>query len=293
VVGTEATRETLGLQSYGNPTPLAKDHAHTLAVFSEASFPLIQAMSEGETHRLSADVGGRLSQFTTYGQQWSGKAGLNAVPARGLETDVGVSTGFKAPSLYSLYDPLYGNPRLQPEESVQVEGGVALVPSRNSRFSVRAFENRIRNRFGYDPASFRSLNVERAVIRGIEFETETKLGAGFVFRPHLTYLSSRDERTGTELTDVARWKGGLKLDWSNENGSAFGFSALSKSSRGSSAGNLRVAGFSRLDLTGRTRLHESWSATARIENAFDRDYQEIRGYTAPGLSAFAGVEYRN
>jgi vitamin B12 transporter len=294
VVGSEATRETLALDSYAVPARLAKDEAHTAAVFGEAKIPLVAKSEDGRASPdLSADFGARLSQFTTYGRQWSGKAGLSSRIANGLEADIGLSSGFKAPSLYSLYDPLYGNSSLKPEESVQAEAGFGFAPSHAWQVSLRIFESRIRNRFGFDPATFRSLNIERADIRGVEFENEFSFAPGFRLRPHLTYLSSHDHRTGRELTDIPRWKGGAKLEWDATDSASYILSVLAKSSRGSSAGALRVSGFSRVDLTARTKFRENWSFSARIENAFDRDYQEIRGYSGQGLSAFAGIEYRN
>jgi vitamin B12 transporter len=43
------------------------------------------------------------------------------------------------------------------------------------------------------------------------------------------------------------------------------------------------------------RVHASWQATprvrahVRVENLFDRDYEEVAGYPALGIGAFGGV----
>ncbi len=284
-LGFEATRETLAIDSVLSPTTLSRDDDETYGVFGEGAVPLDSA------RRFSVDFGGRFSNFTSYGNQTSGKGGLNYRPSDAVELDAGVATGFKAPSLYSLYDPTYGNPNLKPEESVQTEAGVQLRPARGFLCSVRSFDARIRNRFGYDPSTFRSLNVERATVRGVELEADARVSSALRFAPSLTYLSTHDERTGRELTDVPKWKGALKVGYDFSNLDGITLSLLVKSSRGASAGGTRVAGFYRADLTTRHRLSPKWTLTTRFENLLDRDYQEIRGYRSPGFSAYAGLEF--
>lgn len=283
--GFEATRETLRVDSLLFPTALARDHAEAWALFGEGALPLDPART------IAVDFGARFSDFTSYGDQWNGKAGLNFKPRPDWEFDAGVSTGFKAPSLYSLYAPTYGNPGLKPEESVQAEAGVSFRPSAAALFSLRGFASRIRNRFGYDPISFRSLNVERARVRGVELESENGVAGGLRIAPSLTYLSTRDEATGRSLPDVPRWKGALKIAYDLPSAHSFTLSFIAKSSRGASAGNARVAGFCRVDLTTRHRLGGEWTLTTRFENLFDRDYQEVRGYRSPGLSGYVGLEF--
>lgn len=284
-LGFEATRETLGIDSLLSPTKLSRDDDETYGAFGESAVPL------DSERRFSLDFGGRFSRFTSYGNQASGKGGIDFRPSEKVELDAGIATGFKAPSLYSLYDPTYGNPGLKPEESVQAEAGVQLRPARGTLVSARAFDARIRNRFGFDSSTFRSLNVERATLRGVELEAETRITSECRVGPSLTYLSTHDERTGRPLADVPRWKGALKVDYDFSPLDSVTLSFVAKSSRGASAGNATVAGFYRADLSTRHRLGRLWTFTTRFENLTDRDYQEIRGYRSPGLSAYVGLEF--
>jgi|GEM_PF-3525969 len=284
--GFEATREFIGVGSLLFPTVLTRDHAETYALFAEGLIPL------NSTKTFSIDFGARLSNFSSYGNQWSEKGGLNYKPMEGFELDAGVSTGFKAPSLYSLYEPTSGNTDLKPEESTQVEAGVISHPTTAGMVSMRGFSSQIRNRFGYNPnPPYKSLNVARAKIRGVEIESEMRLCAQFRIAPSLTYLSTRDEATGQELTDQARWKSALKFAYDLSSAHSITLSVVAKSNRGSSVGNSRVAGFYRADLTTRHRLTQAWTLTSRFENLLDREYQEIRGYRTPGFEAFFGLEF--
>jgi vitamin B12 transporter len=284
--GFEATRESLHLDSLLSPAGLTRDQDETYALFAESSVPL------DSSRRLAIDFGSRFSHFTSYGNQWSEQGGLNVRPSDALEFDAGVSTGFKAPSLYSLYEPESGNAGLKPEESVQAEAGVTVHPDRAWLVSVRGFATRTRNRFGYDPnPPYRSLNVARATVQGIEFGSEGRIARGLRVAPSLTYLSTRDEATGLALSDVPKWKGALKIAYDLSRAHSFTLSLLAKSSRGTSAGNARVAGFYRVDFTTRHRLSRGFTLTTRFENVLDRDYQEVRGYQTPGLSAYLGLEF--
>jgi vitamin B12 transporter len=283
--GFEATHETIHVDSLLFPTTLTRTEDSTYGVFGEGAIPLVPSRV------LTADFGARYSHFDTYGNQWSEKGGLNYRPFDFIEFDAGISTGFKAPSLYSLYDPNYGNPNLKPEESTQVEAGAIVRPSRTTLISVRGFTSQVKNRFGYDPVTFRSLNVEHAEIRGVELESETRLIRNLRFSPSLTYLSTKDFHTGRPLNDVPRWKGALKLAYDFSRTDVVTLSVVAKSDRGSSAGSGHVAGFYRVDLTSRHRLSADWTLTTRLENLLDRDYQEIYGYRTAGVSGYLGLEF--
>ena len=50
--------------------------------------------------------------------------------------------------------------------------------------------------------------------------------------------------------------------------------------------------FTLLNLAARYQVSSTLSLFARIENAFDEDYEEIFGFSAPGRTAFAGIRYQ-
>lgn len=287
VMGTEFTRESLGIDSLLTPASLKKNHSETAAVFAESSLPLD---SNGV---FSLDFGSRFSHFTTFGNQWSGKTGGTVKVNENFAVDLGISTGFKAPSLYSLYDSTYGNEQLRPEESVQSEIGGTYTPVRSTKLELRGFLSRVRNRFGYAPSpSFRSLNIADAEVDGLEGGVEHRFTTQFRIASSVTYLSSLDRKTGEPLTDISKWKESLKFVYSPAAPTSITLSFLMKSAKGASTGAGRVPGFGRLDLSATQELTQNFSMNARIENLLDHDYEEVRGYRTPGFSAYAGAEYR-
>lgn len=287
VMGVELTRESLGIESRISPVSLARTHAETSALFAETSVPIdLRGL-------LRLDFGSRFSHFTTFGDQWSGKMGATMAVNPTLLIDAGVSTGFKAPSLYSLYDPTYGNEQLKPEESVQAELGATFSPTRMSTFEVRGFQSWVRNRFGFAPSpSFRSLNIAKADIRGVELGLDHRLSLGFRFASSTTYLSTHDQKTGEPLTDTPQWKQTFKGIFTPTPLSSLTLSFLLKSSRGASIGVSRIPGFGRLDLAATQELAQNFSLNARVENLLNQEYQEVLGFRSRGLSAYVGAEYR-
>jgi vitamin B12 transporter len=44
-------------------------------------------------------------------------------------------------------------------------------------------------------------------------------------------------------------------------------------------------------LAARFKIHKNFTLTGRIENLFDKKYQEIYGYNTPGFSIYGGIEF--
>lgn len=283
VLGLEGVRESVKVDSLSVPPAFARDHQETAAVFAETSIPL------GVQSGFSVDLGSRASQFSSFGSERSWKAG-GSYRRNLLTIDFGISTGFKAPALYSLYDPQYGNSALKPERSVQLEAGMNARPASSSLIVLRIFQSRVRDRFGFDPISYRSLNVARADVEGAEFNFEQSFGSFIKLRPHLTYLNSRDRATDRALRDVAKWKGGAKIEFDPNERSSVVLSFFTKSGCASGP-SAALPGYGRFDLSVNHRLTTQWLLLTRVENLFDRKYSEVRGYRTPGVTAYAGVEY--
>jgi vitamin B12 transporter len=288
VAGAEWEREGLESEFSGVPSDLTRDHQSTTAVFGETLLPIL-----GD---LSMDLGARASRFTSFGSDLSGKAGLSYAIGS-LSLDASLATGLKAPSLFNLYSPMYGDPDLQPEESVELQVGARLTLAKSSTIEVRAFQNRIRNRFGFDPVTYRSLNVARADIRGIELTLNQELAPWLRFGMHATYLDGKNRQTGFALQDLARWKGGVKLGFDPSDRATVTLSFLAKSKRFSGQSPSSVfsqgyaPGFGRVDLAGDYRFDEAWSVFGRVENLLNRDDSEMRGYRPGGFMAFAGIRF--
>ena len=46
----------------------------------------------------------------------------------------------------------------------------------------------------------------------------------------------------------------------------------------------------RVDLSGTYQINRNWRAFGRIDNLFDEEYEEVLGFAATDLAAYAGLE---
>ncbi len=206
-------------------------------------------------------------------------------------------TGFKAPSLYQLYSPQYGNEDLDAEESKGWDIGLeqTLLGDKLS-LGMTYFYNDIEDLIEFDNSLYR--NVDEAETKGIELYSTFRPINALTLSASYTYTDTEDESTGEELLRRPEHK--FSFD--------FNYSFLNR-------GNVNVG----LDYVG-TREDEVWDPVSystsrveldeyylarlaasykvlkhveifgRVENLFDEDYQEVKGYGTPGISAYGGIK---
>jgi vitamin B12 transporter len=80
-----------------------------------------------------------------------------------------VTSAFKAPSLFQLFDASSGNPDLKPETSTNYEGGVQFL---NAKVNTRAvyFHRDIKSGIDFDYINFVYYNFIKQEVDGLEFE---------------------------------------------------------------------------------------------------------------------------
>jgi vitamin B12 transporter len=111
-------------------------------------------------------------------------------------------TGFKAPSLYYLFDPTYGNPDLNPEKSIGWDAGVEqyLWDSRLV-IGITYFENNFKDLFGTDE-NFRTLNINKAETKGIEFYFMLIPLKEISMKGNFTYNDAKDKSENSPDKDL-------------------------------------------------------------------------------------------
>jgi outer membrane receptor protein involved in Fe transport len=91
------------------------------------------------------------------------------------------------------------------------------------------------------------------------------------------------------------WRGALALAWTPLNwllvdARLTAIDAVPDSSI--PTGDVRLAGWARMDVGARWTIDEHWSLTVACDNALGKDYEEIVGFTAPGRRGRLGVQFR-
>lgn len=273
------------------PTPIARAPTLGAGQTTQSIFALWQ-LPLGE--RLDLSLGGRIDDVVGVARfaTWRGTLAYR-ITETGTKLRASAGTGGKAPTLFQLYSPLYGNPNLAPETSIGFDAGFDqdLLGGRGS-LSVTAFSNRFSNLIEFNSAASTYFNVARAETRGLE------VAASFDIWPHYlrlktsyTHLQARDQATGLTLARRPRHVGRANLvitpmpQWTIEP------SVTLVSQRFSGSGETqRLSPYARFDLHASYQINRTWNAYARFENLTNVRYEEVFNYGTAGRSVYGGLK---
>jgi vitamin B12 transporter len=212
-------------------------------------------------------------------------------------------TGFRAPTFQELFNPFFGNPSLGPEESTSFEFGVDQRIWDDRLFLEAAyFCTRYKDLISPSPLGIS--NIGKAEIWGIEAGVSIKPIKGLELGGNVTYLDTEDEETKEglprrpryvwHLNANYRWNPRLtlNLDINIVSSVRSDFDAISPEGRPLLGRNPK---YEKVDLAGSYKLLDQWRFLkslrlfGRIENLLDEEYQEAKGFPAPGFNFLIGL----
>jgi vitamin B12 transporter len=236
----------------------------------------------------------RNSQF---GGRSTGNLGWGYAVAPGWRLTAAAGTAFKAPSFNDLYYPLQfgysGNPDLKPERSRSVEAGLHYAAGA-WQASVTAFDNRISELIVINDSFTTVDNVARARIRGLTLQGRWTTGP-WAARAELTLQTPRNVDTGTRLIRRARQFGSAGLDWTAGDWrlGAEWTAVGARFDDGANTDAARLGGYGLFNLAAAWQPRPGWELAARLDNAADRDYTQVRGYDTPGRRLFVSLAWQD
>jgi vitamin B12 transporter len=212
-------------------------------------------------------------------------------------------TGFHAPTIQDLYFPLFGNPDLKPEKSRDWEvGAQQSVLDKKVVMDVAYYRIDFSDLIQQSPTGVD--NIGKARTQGIESELNIRPNPIFTIKANYTYLHAEDRDTGDELPFRPRNIGTIGLLYSPTANMITNLDVNMVSSQALSSdvilrdGSLlhgRSPGYARVDLaatyhlfTGYWKIRET-RFFIKLLNLFNREYQEVPGFPAPGINFLAGV----
>jgi vitamin B12 transporter len=221
----------------------------------------------------------------------------------GTKLKASVGTGFNPPTLEEMFESFpafdfYANPNLRPETSTGYDVGFeqAVLDARLN-FGLTYFRNNIRNLID-DNADFTSyVNVGRAMTQGLESFVAYQPIQALTLRLDYTYTEAIDEILHEELLRRPKHKATLNGNWRATQRLSFNATVLAVSSwidgnRDFSIPRLTAPGYTTVNLATNFDITRKLSVFARIDNLFDRHYQNPVGYLQPSLGVFAGLEVK-
>lgn len=287
------TAESFGATILPVPTPRLQTLSATKdtnSVFALWKLPI------GE--RLSVTMGGRVDDVVDVATfaTWRTTAAYT-ISETGTKLRASAGTGAKAPTLYQLYEPNYGNSGLKPEESFGYDAGIdqTLFNGRVT-LSLTGFYNKFSNLidFTFDPTPTQPfghyINVARAETSGLEVGADIDVMPGTLrLKTAYTWLQAKDLSTGLTLARRPEHLARIALAITPTDRWLIEPRILMVSKRFSSAGELNpLAAYTRVDLYTEYKIDKNWKVFARGENIFNERYQEVLNYGTTGPAVYGG-----
>jgi vitamin B12 transporter len=243
----------------------------------------------------------RNDDFDTFGRATTGRATAAwLVAERAVKLRASYGTAFRSPSFLDLYGTsafYLGNPNLRPEKARGWDAGADwYLANKRGTLSATWFDTDFTNLIA-STANFRSVeNIQRARTRGAELSAQTTLPGAVEVRASYTYLEAQNLTSNTRLLRRPRQGGTVDL-WHDF---GRGVSAGTGVSFAAHRRDVDAKTFRQIDAEDYTvvRVYSAWQVNARLalkvrlENLLNEKYEEVNGYPALGLGAFAGAEWK-
>jgi vitamin B12 transporter len=265
---------------------------------------LQQEIRFGKSGGVSAGV--RADQNSRAGTQFSPRAaGFLHAPSIGTRFRVGVGRGFRVPSIMDKH-PVFGNPDLSQETTVSHEVGADVTLFRgNALFSGTWFHQSFKGLIQTGPASMahpfgRLENIGHAFARGVETAATVQMTSRAEAMLGYTLTDSWDSGNQVRVQGIPRhrgtasvtvrpfkcWEG--RIEWRAESDMLdFSPADFAPAPR---PGYARVDGSTRYRLFAKEAGIREISIRGRIGNLLNRQYEERKGYPAPGINFLLGAE---
>ena len=155
---------------------------------------------------LHVELGGRFNYHSIYGNNGTYTFNPSYQVDEFTKVFLNISSAFKAPSLYQLYDASYGNRKLKPETSTTYEMGVQSS-SADKRLSIGlvGFIRDINHLIAfYTDANYNSfyINRDKQHDYGFEIESNLKLSTWGSWSNNYSFITGEGEENGVKVNNL-------------------------------------------------------------------------------------------
>jgi vitamin B12 transporter len=243
----------------------------------------------------------RYDSYDTFGAQPTFRiAPTFQIPETDSRLKGSVGTGFKAPPLADLFQnfPSFnflGNPNLKPETSTGYDLGFEQTfLEKRVQLGATYFHNDIDNLITINDTATSLVNVGKATTYGVESFLTYTPWEPLTLRADYTFLIAKNDLTDQELLRRPKHKASLNAAWHVSDKAVLSTTLLYVGpwvdvNRAGTMSGVPANGYTVVNLAGSYDLGQGLSAYARIDNLFDRRYQDPVGFLRPGFGIFAGL----
>jgi len=266
-------------QSY-NEESLIKEAFELNGLFAQTAF---------DFNIVKLQFGGRIEKHSEYGSFKTFASGVEGRINSEQRIFTQYSHGYKAPSLYQLYDPTYGNENLKPEMSHAWELGWELK-KQSMNLGVTLFQNRLKNVFGSDSNTWRYIQEEGFISEGVELLAQFNI-QDFQWRNSWTHQEFRKNATDVLKRPKDMASSSLVYFLDDVSEVALKWRWSSKRKDYGAVGIEELGEFQVFDLGYKTEI-KKFEVALTVQNLLGREYEEAYGYSVMPLSVFSTVGYK-
>ncbi len=297
VMGAEHQDDTLRTDSTTLAAPA--DLNKTFSQHNDAGWLQLQSELTRQLH-LVANV--RYDANGTFGDHMTWRvAPVYTVPGIDTKLKATYGTGFKAPTLYELFvnSPFtVANPNLKPEESTGWDAGFEQPIANNRfRFGATYFRNDLKNLinpFFLLGEVSTAVNVDAATMSGVESFAAWTVTGDLNLRFDYTYLNvestniiAQERRPKNKASATAVWQATDRLTLSST--LLYVGSWLDVDRESQLGAIVKAPAFTTLNLAAAYKASNDVSYTLRIDNLFNKQYEDPLGFLRPGIGIYGGI----
>lgn len=282
-----ATVDDGGSPAWGVPPSTPVDDRHrTTALFAEAKAEPVD--------NLFLNAGSRWNNHSIFGYEWTWTAAAAYhIVDTGTRLKTSAGKAYRAPSLYELYEPQYGNPNLGPEVGKSWDAGFEQdLCGDRSTFGSTYFRNRVSDYIGFDMVSWTYDQVSGVKTNGLESFVRYRPVTDLTLQFTHTYQHTNDmEKEASPLAFAPRHKGSADITWRpcggrwtlNLNGTQVGHVTTQ------AGGGDHLDAYTLANAALTYRVTDAIEVYARAQNLLNENYEIAPRYNEYGRVYYVGM----
>lgn len=254
-------------------------------------------------NKLNIETGGRLNDHSRYGNNSTFTFNPSYKFNDRWRLFGSIASGFKAPSIFQVYDEFSGNGDLKPETSTNYEFG---VQQSHAVFSSRAvfFHRDIKNGIDYNYVSFQYFNFVKQTVNGLELELSAKPVKPLLITANYTLITGEEQTQSRKSFSDTTYNHLLRRPKHNINihlgyhitpALFVSINGKSVSSRFDTGGYLSddvlLGSYFLLNAYAEYKHSKHVKFFADLQNITDKNFFDIRGYNAIPFLISGGVTF--
>ena len=203
---------------------------------------------------------------------------------------------------FGYYTNFIGNPNLQPEKSKNFELGIDFNLNKKYLFSATFFKSKLENEINgntidSNTSGYTAKNIDGLSKRqGIELSSTIPLNENLRINTSYTYVDSTQFEDNRYVDEVRRPKNtaSATIQWQKNKYYLFNLNVryTDKQIDVVYPGYVMMPSYTVLNFGAKFLLNQKLSLKISLNNLLNEDYEELYGYSALGLSANIGMQYK-